>query len=200
MPTMDLGSGGAPWDPFLSFAQPPEGVYEGKVISVNPGYKEGHSTEFVIDLPAIKMETKHYLGNEPGAKGGNISKWRQALLSAAPSKEAADALLAKMKAGAVQFDPALHAAQTFLNRTVYLMVIAVPGVNEKGQANFPDKEFITRAQYESVKSGALKIPSASAPKTVAPANGALTGAVATPGVTPAAPAAGGDALAAIFGR
>jgi hypothetical protein len=183
-------TGLSPWDPLTSFAQPEPGHYVAKVSAIDPNYNAGKSTKFTVDLPT--MQTDLYIGNEPGEKGANARKWLHALMAVSPSQAAADQVAAAAKAGSFKFDPATQAAAAFMNKTIHVLVTEVPGVDEKGRKHFPDKEFITKAQYDALVAGTTKAPAKSAPT-----NGTTSVAQpATPATAATAPM--GDVLSALF--
>jgi hypothetical protein len=193
---MDL-SGVAAWNPLASPAPPP-GPHAGVIMDVDPNYHEGKSTKFTVDLEGGQT-TDLYIGNEPGDKGGNLKKWKTALIAVATASGVAEDLATKACSTKVNFDP----VQTFKGKKIHVLVIEVPGTNADPQTgaqrpNLPNKEFITKAQFDAVKASGVT------PVGRASTNGATAGAAQTPGVTPAVtptPAAPpADPLASLFAK
>lgn len=173
-------SGINPWNP-LSSPAPEPGPYKAKISDVDPAYNGGKSTKFVLDL-ANGQTTDIYIGNEPGEKGGNKRKWKQALIAVATAAGKAEAEVVAMLNRAIDFDP----VATFKGKDIHVLVIAVPGQDAEGRPNLPNKEFLTASQY------AQSVAAAGAGhKPASTANG--------PAPTGAAPAAGGDVLGKLFG-
>ena len=182
----------APWNPLQTF-NPEEGFYVAQIADVEQNYNNGKSTKFTLDLiegPSIG-QTDLYLGNEPGEKGGNKRKWLQALCAVAPDPEK---FLANLRANpSLDFDP----VAAFKGKRICVMVQSVPGVDDKGRPNLPNKEFITRAQYDQAKTSGAKPGGGNARANGASAP-AGTPTAAQPG--PAAPTAPqGDVLGKLFG-
>jgi hypothetical protein len=174
-------SGVTPWNPLASPAPEP-GPYEGTIIDIDPAYNGGKSCKFTVDLSS-GQQTDIYIGNEPGEKGGNKKKWLQALCAVAPD---VDKFLGVIKTNpTLSFDP----VATFKGKKIHVLVIEVPGQDDQGRKNLPNKEFLTKAQFDQVKASGV-VPHASAPKS----NGATA---ATPAA--ATPAPSGDVLKGLFG-
>lgn len=180
------------WDPLRGGMIEP-GVYTAKVNKVDPTYNGGKSTAFEVETTGPKgagQVTTLFIGNEPGAKGGNLKKWKAALVSTATAGGKNEDDVNKMLAGSLEFDP----IPTFTGKPVFILVVANPGTYKDPttgaeKANGPDREFMTKSQYES----ALAAEKAGH----GPSNGA-TGATA-PAAAAAAAAPQGDVLKGLFG-
>jgi len=188
-------TGVSPWNPLASPA-PEDGAYESTILDVDPAYNGGKSSKFTCDLKRTGQTTDIFIGNEPGEKGGNLKKWLQALACVAPDPQK---FIDAARAGQIKFDPALQAVATFKGKSIHILVISVPGTTKDPQTgverpNLPNKEFMSKAEFDSYVSG-----HGAGGKPTAP-NGAPQGATTPAGtpVTPAAPA-GGDVLKGLFG-
>lgn len=166
------------WDPNGGGGPPEEGSYQGTVTEVDEHYNGGKSTEFVVAL-ANGRSTRLFIGNQPSEKGGNQGKWKTALIMIATDPAKFEAMLESNP----KFQP-FEPAKLFVGKTAYVSVRAEPGINpQNGKPNWPNIQFMTRAQYDAAK----------AAEPAGGAKPASSPAAATP------PAAGASILSSMFG-
>lgn len=189
------------WDPTRGGGIEP-GVYPVQIDEVDDKHNGGKSTTFeVTTLPGgtgpAGQKTMVPIGNEPGAKGGNVKKWKTALMSVATSAGKSEDDARAMFSKQISFDP----VKSFKGKKAYIIVTAndstytdaTTGATKKSG---PDREFMTRGQFEAALAAAKANGGTLPAKTTNGASGGQTPAAA--GGAPAA--AGGDVMDDIFGK